>query len=162
MLPSFTAIDFETAQGYRHSICQVGIVRIENGVITKTFESLVRPPQNRYWDDFIDIHGITPEMTKTAPTFDRLWYKIEPFIKGQNVVAHNMVFDASCLKGTLEYYGLQIPHYIQHCTCNLYGRQSLANLCKEYAIQLNHHDALSDAKACAELFLLHQGKVNIL
>ena len=31
MLNTFTAIDFETAKGYRWSICQVGLVREENG-----------------------------------------------------------------------------------------------------------------------------------
>ncbi len=31
---SFTAIDFETAHGKRWSICQVGLVRVENSIIT--------------------------------------------------------------------------------------------------------------------------------
>ena len=158
---SFTAIDFETAQGHRHSICQVGLVRFEKGVIVESFESLVKPPRNYYWDNFIDIHGITPEMTRYSPTFDLVWKQIRTFIIGQNVVAHNMVFDASCLKGTLEYYGIQQPQYNQHCTCNLYGRQGLKDLCEEYAIELNHHDALSDAKACAQLFLLHLAKEKV-
>jgi len=157
---TFTAIDFETAQGYRHSICQVGIVRVVNGVIAETFETLVKPPGNYYWDNFIDIHGITPAMTKHAPTFDLIWHKIEPFIKGENLVAHNMVFDSSCLKGTLEYYGIDIPEYTKHCTCNLYNRRGLHDLCKEYKIELNHHDALSDAVACARLFQQHLAKSN--
>ena len=29
----FTAIDFETATGYRNSICQVGLVQIKNGIV---------------------------------------------------------------------------------------------------------------------------------
>jgi len=155
MRNTFTAIDFETAQGYRHSICQVGLVRVVNGVITETFESLVKPPDNYYWDRFIEIHGITPEMTKESPTFDLIWHKIEPFINKQNVVAHNMVFDSGCLKGTLEYYGIEIPLYTDYCTCNLYNRRSLNELCKQYKIELNHHDALSDARACAELYRIH-------
>ena len=138
------------------------MVKVVNGVITKTFESLVQPPDNYYWNRFIDIHGITPEMTEDAPTFDLIWHKIEPFISGQQVVAHNISFDAGCLKGTLEYYGIDIPTYKQHCTCSLYGRQGLADLCEEYAIELNHHDALSDAMACAKLFLLHLAKEKIL
>jgi DNA polymerase-3 subunit epsilon len=158
MSHTFTAIDFETAQGYRYTICQVGIVRVVNGVIVKTFESLVKPPCNYYWDRFIDIHGITPDMTRYSPTFDSVWHQIEPFIKGQNVVAHNMVFDAGCLKGTLEYYQIGVPEFKQHCTCNLFGRRSLNDLCDEYNIDLNHHDALSDAKACAELFKIHLNK----
>ena len=38
MTNTFTAIDFETAQGYRHSICQVGLVRVVDGQVAETFE----------------------------------------------------------------------------------------------------------------------------
>lgn len=106
----FTAIDFETAQEYRWSICQVGLVRVEHGKITDEINLLVQPPKNYYWDRFINIHGITPEDTANAPTFDKLWHKIEPFIKGQSVVTHNgLSFDFPVLYKTLEYYGMQIP-----------------------------------------------------
>jgi DNA polymerase-3 subunit epsilon len=47
---TFTAIDFETAHGKRWSICQVGLVRVENGLITDELSILVRPPHNFYWD----------------------------------------------------------------------------------------------------------------
>jgi DNA polymerase-3 subunit epsilon len=153
MTTTFTAIDFETAQGFRHSICQVGLIRIENGIITNEINLLVQPPDNYYWEKFIDIHGITPAKTANAPTFNQVWHKIEPFITGQNVVAHNgMNFDFPVLEKTLEHYGMHAPEYIKHCTYRLY-KDNLASLCKEHEIPLNHHDALSDAKACAELFL---------
>ena len=74
---SFTAIDFETAHGKRWSICQVGLVRIENGIIKEQLSLLVKPPNNFYWNNFIDIHGITPQQTANAPTFDMVWKKIE-------------------------------------------------------------------------------------
>lgn len=156
MIDTFTAIDFETAQGYRWSICQIGIVRIEKSKIKETKSILVQPPNNYYWDNFIDIHGITPEMTKNEPTFDMVWSIVEPFIINQNIVAHNgFAFDFQCLSKTLEYYGLQVPDFIGHCTYQIY-RDNLASLCESYKLELNHHDALSDAKACANLFLLHQ------
>jgi DNA polymerase III subunit epsilon len=154
-IKSFTAIDFETARGDRNSICQVGLVRVEKGEITKRINLLVQPPQNYYWRSFIDIHGITPQKTFNAPTFDKIWFEIEPFIKKQHVVAHNISFDSGVLKHTLEYYGLKEPEYIKHCTCNIYFRRNLSDLCREFRIALNHHDALSDAMACAELFLMH-------
>ena len=153
---SFTAIDFETAQGKRYSICQVGLVRVEKGKIKDQVSILVQPPQNYYWYRFIDIHGITPEQTATAPTFDKVWKKIKPFIENQNVVAHNgFAFDFHCLKQTLEYYNIEIPKFTGHCTYRIWG-DNLASLCKEHKIPLKHHDALSDAMACAKLFLLHQ------
>jgi len=152
-MESFTALDFETAQGYRWSICQVGLVRVENGIITNELNLLVQPPNNYYWDRFIDIHGITPAITSNAPTFDNIWHKVAPFIIGQTVVAHNgLAFDFPVLGKTLEYYGLEEPTYEKRCTYQIY-RQNLAALCKSHNITLNHHDALSDARACGELYL---------
>lgn len=158
-MKSFTAIDFETAQGKRWSICQVGLVRVENQIITEQLSILVQPPDNYYWNNFIDIHGINPEKTVNAPNFSAIWNQIEPFIKNQNVVAHNgFGFDFHCLKQTLEYYGVATPEFTGHCTYRIFG-DNLASLCKEYNISLNHHDALSDARACAELFLIYLKKL---
>ena len=155
MSDTFTAIDFETAHGKRWSICQVGLVRYESGVVTKQLSILVQPPDNYYWSRFIDIHGIDPAMTATAPTFDLVWPQIVPFIQGQQVVAHNgFGFDFQCLSQTLAYYGMEVPEYTGHCTYRIY-RDNLASLCRQYAIPLNHHDALSDSLACAELFKIH-------
>lgn len=150
---SFTAIDFETAQGYRWSICQVGLVKVVNGIIAEELNILVQPPNNYYWQRFIEVHGITPDQTKHAPTFDKVWHKIAPYIDGQIVVAHNgMSFDFPVLCRTLEYYGIPEPVYEKRCTYRIY-KKGLATLCCDYDIELNHHDALSDARACAELYL---------
>ena len=150
---SFTALDFETATGYRNSICQVGLVRVENGIITKEVNILVRPPDNYYWSRFTDIHGITPAMTQNEATFDQIWHLAAPFITNRNVVAHNgFGFDFPVLDKTLFDYGLPIPDYDKSCTYTIY-RSNLADLCKKHCIPLKHHDALSDAKACAELYL---------
>jgi len=153
-IETFTAIDFETAHGDRSSICQVGLVKVNCGEIVDRLELLVQPPSNFYWNSFTDIHGITPEDTKDAPPFDVVWPTIKPFIVHQNVVAHNGSFDFSCLQQTLEFYGLRIPDYEKFCTYQIY-RKSLKVLCLEHAIELNHHNALSDAMACAKLFSLH-------
>ncbi len=158
MTTSFTAIDFETAQGKRWSICQVGLVRIENGSITDRLSLLVQPPDNYYWNNFIEIHGITPEHTANAPTFNAIWKQIEPYITGQNVVAHNgFAFDFQCLNQTLAYYNIDAPSFFGHCTYKIF-RANLASLCETHNIKLNHHDALSDAMACATLFQLHLKK----
>jgi DNA polymerase-3 subunit epsilon len=152
-MKNFTAIDFETAQGYRWSICQVGLVRVENGIITQEVNVLVQPPDNFYWSRFTDIHGISTKTTLNAPAFDQVWHQIAPYIENQNVVAHNGYgFDFPVLNATLDYYNLPIPGYNKFCTYKIY-RSNLANLCQEHNIPLNHHDALSDARACAELYL---------
>ncbi len=148
---TFTAIDFETAHPKQWSICQVGLVRVENGKIIDKVSILIQPPRNFYWDRFIDIHGITPRKTINSPYFDEVWTKIKPFIHDQLVVAHNMAFDGTCLKLALEYYDIAQPTYERACTYKIYGK-NLKTLCQEHKIKLNHHDALSDAMACAELY----------
>lgn len=136
-MENFTAIDFETAQGYRWSVCQVGLVRIENGRITEELSLLVQPPNNRYWYRFIEIHGISPRDTATAPTFDKVWHQLEPFIQNQTVVAHNgLSFDFPVLAQTLEYYGIPEPDYMKRCTYLIY-RDNLASLCRNHHIELN-------------------------
>lgn len=158
-MESFTAIDFETAQGYRWSICQVGLIRVEKGIITKELNILVQPPNNYYWSRFTDIHGISAQDTFKSPTFDVVWNQIEPYITNENVIAHNgFGFDFPVLSNTLEYYGLSTPEYNKFCTYKIY-KSNLADLCMEHKIPLNHHDALSDARACAELFLRYLKKI---
>lgn len=158
-MKTFTAIDFETAQGYRWSICQVGIVRVVDGVIVEELNILVQPPDNYYWYNFTEIHGISASDTATAPTFDKVWPTIAHYIIDQLVIAHNgFGFDFPVLAKTLEYYGMSNPEYQKQCTYKIY-KSNLANLCKEHNIKLNHHNALSDARACAVLFLKHQNNL---
>lgn len=151
---TFTAIDFETATGYRTSICQVGLVRVVDGNVVDTYQSLIKPPQNHYWQRFTDeIHGIGPEMTASSPTFAESWPQWKHWVEGQLLVAHNVSFDRTCLDRTLESYGLEKAIYETQCTYRIWGR-SLDASCEMQGIELTrHHDALADAMACAQLFL---------
>jgi DNA polymerase III subunit epsilon len=151
---SFTAIDFETATGKRSSICQVGLVRVIKGEIVDQINILVRPPQNEYAPMNTQIHGIMASRTARELTFDKVWPALEHYIEGQHLVAHNMAFDQSCLEQTLAYYHVPLPSFTTHCTYQLFGAK-LSLLCQRYSIHLHHHDALSDAIACAKLFWLH-------
>jgi len=72
-LHNFTAIDFETANANPNSICQIGLIRIENGLIVKEIDLLVQPPRNYYWSSFINVHGISPTMTAFSPRFSELY-----------------------------------------------------------------------------------------
>ncbi|MDZ4757488.1 MAG: 3'-5' exonuclease [Bacteroidota bacterium] len=160
MKNTFTAIDFETAHGKRWSICQVGLVRVENGIITDKLSILVQPPDNFYFYRNTEIHGITPQQTRHSPTFDGVWGQLEPYIKEQDVIAHNgFAFDFNCLEHTLAYYDIAKPQYKGYCTYKIY-KANLASLCKQYNIPLNHHDALSDAMACARLYEMHIAATN--
>ncbi len=158
---SFTAIDFETAQSNPNSICQVGLVRVENGEIIKKVDRLVRPPNNYYFYKNIEIHGIKPEDTEESPTFDVVWHEeMKMYIVDEVVVAHNVQFDVGCLRHTLAYYDEVQPCFEERCTRMIF-RRGLKYLSKKYRIELNHHDALSDAHACAQLYLKHLAHQNL-
>lgn len=157
---TFTALDFETANGNRNSICQVGLVHFEKGILVKELSILVQPPQNFYWRNFTMIHGISPYTTVNSPSFDMVWDEIKPYIENHLVVAHNgFSFDFPVLQHTLSFYGLETPQYQKFCTLRYY-KKGLATLCERFGIPLNHHDALSDAKACAQLFMMSQNQSN--
>lgn len=149
----FIALDVETAQGKRWSICQIGICIVENGVIKETITELVQPPNNEYFIRNIQIHGITPEMTQYISFFPSIWNKIYPIIQSQIIVAHNASFDMSCLRQTLGFYNMEIPEFDYDCTYTKTGLK-LNQACVAYGIDLNnHHDAGCDAEACAKLYL---------
>lgn len=163
---NFTAIDFETATGYRHSACAVGIVNVKNGKIASEYYSLIQPPENQYWSQNIAIHGISPRDTKQTGLFPEIYKEIKKHIQGKVIIAHNESFDRSVLKKTMEYYRLDyselnLPEKWE-CTCKIYRDKgfspaSLDACCRRMKVELKHHEALSDARGCAKLYLLHHG-----
>ncbi len=159
---NFTAIDFETATGYRNSACAVGMVTVENGKITEKYISLIQPPENRFWRRFTDeIHGISWRDTLNAPTFAELYPEISKRLFGRTLVAHNAKFDRDVLQQTMKHHGLDYPNLQLpdwECTLEIYRKKGfnpadLATCCNHLGIELNHHEALSDALACADLYL---------
>jgi len=163
---NFTAIDFETATASRGSACSIGIVRVEEGRIVEKLHRLIQPPGNRYDGFNISIHGITPAMTWSAPTFRELWPQLAPYLSGQNVIAHNASFDMSVLRYCLDAAGCEYPPFGYYCTYLLArslwpGRTSyvLSDLSRQLGIRFEHHQADEDAYACARLALalLEQG-----
>ena len=158
---NFTAIDFETATGYRNSACAIGLVRVESGKIVDTYCSLIRPPGNEYWSRNVDVHGISSQDTAGVPTFMELFPDFKHFIEGRILVAHNASFDKSVLAKTMAHYDLNyqmlnVPQW--ECTLKIYRAKGfapckLSDCCNRLNIELNHHEALSDAVACAHLYI---------
>ena len=150
---SFTAIDFETATPQKMA-CQVGIIVVKDGEIVERVKHLIQPPGNRYYDQCIAVHHITPKDTIKAPTFDKVWPLIEKYLTSTVVVAHKADFDYSTLMENLAYYGILpmgIPHF--ECTYKIFGYK-LESLCYGFGIEYsNHHDALFDAECCARFYL---------
>lgn len=161
---NFVAIDFETATGARSSACAVAIVTVEEGNIVDQYYQLIQPPGNFYWWKNIEVHGITPEHTRNAPLFSDIFHDIAKRLQFNTIVAHNEAFDRTVLANTMDYYGLadnRIPlDKPWECTVKIYRSKGLrpCNLqacCDAMGIELQHHNALSDALACAKLYLMH-------
>ena len=89
----FAAIDFETANNERTSVCSVGVVIVRNGEIVDSFYSLIQPEPNYYNYWCSQVHGLTRQDTEDAPIFPEVWKQIEPLIEGLPLVAHNKAFD---------------------------------------------------------------------
>lgn len=159
---TFTAIDFETATGYQHSACAVGIVSVVDGKIVDEFYSLIQPPGNIYWWQNIKVHGIKPEDTENVPSFHGIYPEIKLRLAENIIVAHNEAFDRNVLIKTMGHYDLNYDELKLgnrwECTCKIYRAKgfspaSLNVCCHIMDIELNHHEALSDARACAILYL---------
>ena len=69
---SFVAIDFETANSFRGSVCEVGLVRVIDGIVDDSFAVLVKPHADHSHFDGINvsIHGIHPTDVLAAEAFD--------------------------------------------------------------------------------------------
>lgn len=151
----FIAIDFETAtwDGVRH-ICQIGIAKVHDGKL-ESYNYMVRPYRNQYDKRNIDIHGITPLDTENCNNFIVVWEKIKDLFEDGYIIAHNTDFDVNVLKENLSFYGLDLPNFFDtYCTCSMNGYKSLKYCCRQYEIELgNHHNAESDAIACAKIYI---------
>lgn len=157
----FAAIDFETADNGSDSACAIGVVTVRGGRVVEKRVHLIRPPRPYFM--FTYIHGITWDDVKNKPTFGELWPTIEPLIKGVKfLAAHNASFDSRVLRACCQAARLPMPAQPFLCTVALSRRAwgirptKLSDVCAALKIDLNHHEALSDASACAEIVLRAQ------
>ena len=154
----FTAIDFETANERRSSACAVGVVRVRGGLIVETYQTLLKPRELRVDWRNQQVHGIAESELRNAPTMADVWPELFPYLHRQPVVAHNSAFDVSVLEHTLRDFDLPIPAFHALCSVKMskvcwphLERHKLDHVAGYFGIPLNHHDALSDARACAEI-----------
>jgi DNA polymerase-3 subunit epsilon len=161
MIMDFVAIDFETANASRSSVCSMAAVTVENGQIVRSAYSLIRPPVLKFDYRNIQVHGIHPEQVMNKPTFDQLWEKIRPHLENKIVIAHNATFDISVLRSILREYSLPVPAFKHACTVQIAKKAwpggenyKLNTLAQRFQIDFDHHNALHDARTCAQIALL--------
>ena len=120
MLPTKLAfIDVETT-GTRASydrIIEIGILRIEDNKLVKTFKSLINP-QSYLPKEITMLTGITQQDIENAPTFRSIKDEIFETLKDCTFVAHNVRFDYAFLKH--EFLREHITYSSKHfCTVRL-------------------------------------------
>ncbi len=159
-IKSFTAFDVETPNSKNDSICSIGIHHVKSDGTTIDVDLIINPDD--YFDERnIGIHRITENMVENAPRFPEIWDNISEYFQDSIIIAHNATFDLSVFYKTLNRYEIDVPdinyvctlqmarRYLDKSACNGY---SLPSLCSYLGIQLDHHNALSDAMACANIY----------
>jgi DNA polymerase-3 subunit epsilon len=156
---NYVVLDLETANPDCASICQVGIVHVEEGEIAGTLSRLVDPED--VFDPWnIKVHGIHPRHVEGHPTFPALWDDLAARIEGRIVVTQGS-FDRTAIGRACARYGLPMvaAHWLDNTTVvrrtwTQFAKRgySLGNLAAHFGIDFRHHDALEDAIATAHIF----------
>ena len=155
-MKDFVAIDFETANHHRTSVCSVGVVIVRNGKVVDKLYRLIKPYPNYYSGWATDCHGLSTQDTNDAPLFPEAWAEIATKIEGLTLVAHNKGFDEPHLIKCHEHYGMAYPNFTFGCTLRASRRSfpelpnhQLHTVSANVGFDLdNHHHALADAEEC--------------
>lgn len=158
MTADFIALDFETADNGRDSACSLALVVVRDGRVAGTWHRLIRPPRRTML--YTHIHHITWDMVADQPDFGHIWPEIRDQVTAAPfLVAHNAAFDRGVLAESCRAYGYPAPQTPFVCTVKA-ARETwnlrptkLPDVCRFLAQPLNHHDARSDALACAQILL---------
>jgi DNA polymerase III subunit epsilon len=156
----FVAIDVETANPDRSSICQIGLASFKKGELLDEWKTYVNP------EDFfeglnVSIHGIDESTVKGAPKLSEIANKLYSSLDGNITVCHNH-FDRVSIRRAFNKYGIRQPENTwldSACVAKrawkefAYQGYSLKNICKFLGYNFNHHDALEDAKAAGYVML---------
>ena len=159
---AYVVVDVETTggRGEQHRVTEIGAVKVRDGKVVDRFQTLLNP-QRSIPPGISRLTGITPAMVADAPVFTDVADEFEAFLEGAIFVAHNVEFDYGFLAREYARLG-RFFRYPKLCTCASMRRlypghrsYSLASLCRQFDIPLRqHHRALCDAEAAAELLLL--------
>ena len=160
---SLIVLDFETSglspdNGDR--AIEIGAVKIEHGIITDKFQSLMNPGFRV--NSFIENYtGITNQMLQNAPSCHEVMLDFATFIGSNNLLAHNASFDQKFLDAEFEHIN---QRYSGEFACSLLVSRrininapnhqlgTLVNY-KNIASDGSFHRALFDAKMTAKLWL---------
>ncbi len=158
---TFNSIDVETANADRASICQIGVVHVYKGEIRDQWKTLIDPED--WFDPWnVEIHGIDEDAVRDSLTLPQVWDGLIRRLHGSVLVSHTS-FDRTAVVRAANKYQLEqcqvtwldSAKIARRAWPEKYGRRGfgLKNVARDLAITFNHHDALEDAKAAAQIVL---------
>lgn len=154
----FVALDFETADQGRDSACALALVRVERNRIVQRAYHLIQPPRRTF--TFSYLHGITWKDVAHKARFAELWPELSGMMENVAfLAAHNASFDRSVLHACCAVSSLKPPQLPFVCTVDVARKvwsiypTKLPLVCDHLGIPLDHHNAASDAEACARIVL---------
>ena len=160
----FVALDVETANHDRGSICQVGVACVRPDNEIETWVTYVDPQTTRWV--FTNIHGITNAKVAGAPTFKQVLPVLEQSLECLTVYQHSG-FDRSAIRAACAHAGRSEPNWDWQNSVTVArrawpelkgnGGHGLASLKTYLGLSFDHHDAGEDARAAAEVVLLAEG-----
>ncbi|WP_077367525.1 PolC-type DNA polymerase III [Anaerosalibacter sp. Marseille-P3206] len=157
----YVVFDIETTgfSPINDKITEIGAVKIKDGKIVDKYNQLINP-QIPIPEKIVKLTGITDELVSNKPKVDEILPEFFDFIKGSVLVAHNASFDVGFIRHNLSNIGLKLENPVLD-TLEL-SRVLFPNLkshklnivAKHLNVSLeNHHRAVDDAKATADIFL---------
>lgn len=164
----FVVFDIETTglSSINDKIIEIGAIKIKNQEIIDKFETFINPeiPISNF---ISKLTKITDEMVKDYPKIDKVLPMFLDFINGSVLVAHNANFDVGFIKAKSKLLGLKIDNPVldtlelsRHMYSNL-KNYKLDTVAEHLNVDLkNHHRAVDDAMATAEIFLKSMMKLS--
>ena len=150
----FAAVDFETADYGMDSACAVALVIADRHAIRKKYYRMIRPPRREFL--FTYLHGIAWHHVSKKPSFGDVWKTMTKHLEDVSfIAAHNAAFDYAVLQLCCRSHGVKVPDKRFLCTMKLARMMwkiyptSLPAVCRRLNLPLDHHNAKSDALACA-------------
>lgn len=139
-------------------IIEISAIRVENGEITDTFDTLVKP-NCRIPYSITALTGITNDMVKTAPDIAPVMQRFLDFAGSSVIVGHNVSFDVNFLYEKARLIDCYLTNdyfdtlYTARRLIKDTPNHKLGTLCDYFGIINKHaHRALSDVYATNELY----------
>lgn len=157
----FVVFDIETTglSNEVNHITEIGAVKISKGEIVDTWSTFVNPGEP-IPAKIVELTSITDDMVKDAPKINEILGEFLQFCDGCVLVAHNANFDIGFIKTAAEQYNIPFRFcyldtlQLGRCLYPTLHNHKLDTLSKHLHILLeNHHRAVDDAKATADIFM---------